>query len=309
MNSTFATTKYAATRLAFANRMKKASAWVREHRKGLSWSTSAAALLALTWVLSQHGGLGALSTARLQHPWLIALAVALWPLNLGLEAWKWRVLSSKVIQRKGEDVQMRGWWAVWREVLAGQTWATLGPLRWADGIGRLALAPEAKLKGQQGAVAFAKGAAAQGWATWCWAIPALFVWDWPVMGAAAIVGVGVGGVLLVRHAVPWVMGLSLVRYAVFALQYLLFLTAFGAISWGQWWTDACPRIAAVWCAVGTLPWPAELGVREAAAAWAFDDNLPAVVASTFGLWLLNRGGSALVGASVVGQMWNSHQSS
>ena len=309
MNSTFATTKYAATRLAFANRMKKASAWVREHRKVLSWSTSIAALLALTWVLSQHGGWGALTIAHLHRPELVALAVALWPLNLGLEAWKWRVMSSKAIQREDEAAQMRGWRTVWREVMAGQTWATLGPLRWADGLGRLALAPESCLKGQQGAVAFAKGAAAQGWATWCWAIPALFMWDWPMLGAAAVLGVVAGGVLLIRNVPTVIMGLSLIRYVVFALQYLLFLTAFGATSWHQWWVDACPRIAAVWCAVGTLPWPAELGVREAAAAWAFDDHLPAVVAATFGLWLLNRGGSALVGAVVVGQMWHSPQSS
>ena len=309
MNSTFVTTKYASTRLAFAGRSKKASSWVREHRKSLSLFTSVAALFALTWVLSQHGGWGALTKARLQHPWLVAVAVALWPMNLGLETWKWRVLSSKVVQRRGDVAQMRGWRSVWREVMGGQTWATVGPLRWADGLGRLALASEAGLKGKQGAMAFAKGAVAQGWATWCWAIPALFAWDWPMLGAMAILGVGAGGLLLIQNAPPVVMGLSLVRYAVFALQYLLFLTAFGAISWGEWWTDACPRIAAVWCAVGSLPWPAELGVREAAAAWAFDDHLPAVVAATFGLWLLNRGGSALVGALVVGQMWHSPQSS
>lgn len=309
MNTTFVTTKYASTRLALANRAKKASAWVREHRKVLSWSTSVAALFALTWVLSQNGGWGALTSARLQHPWLIAIAVTLWPLNLGLEAWKWRVLSSNVVQREGAAAQMRGWRTVWQEVLGGQTWATIGPLRWADGLGRLAMAPECSLKGREGAVAFAKGAAAQGWATWCWAIPALFIWDWPALGAMTMLVVGVGGVLLTRYATPLVMILSLVRYAVFALQYLFFLTAFGATLWNQWWTDACPRIASVWCAVGTLPWPAELGVREAAAAWAFDDHLPAVVAATFGLWLLNRGGSAIVGALVVGQMWHSTQSS
>ena len=308
MNSTFVTTKYASTRLALAGWAKKASSWVREHRKALSILTSVVALLVLSWVLAQQGGWGALTTARLRHPWLVALAVALWPLNLGLEAWKWRVLSSKVVQGEGAPVQWRRWRTVWREVMGGQTWATVGPLRWADGLGRLALAPESRLKGQRGAVAFAKGAAAQGWATWCWAIPALFAWGWPTLGAAVLLGVAAASVLLMRLTPPVVMGLSLIRYAVFALQYLLFLTAFGAIAWGEWWTEACPRIAAVWCAVGTLPWPAELGVREAAAAWAFDNHLPAVVAATFGLWLLNRGGSATVGALVVGRMWHSPHS-
>ena len=305
MNTMFVTTKYAATSLAFAGMVKKASAWVREHRKALSLWTSIASIFALAWILSKQGGWSAFSQTGLSQPWLLAVATMLWPLNLGLETWKWHVLSSKAVNATGHTLQWRGWLVVWREVMAGQTWATVGPFRWADGLGRLALAPEAGLKGKRGAVAFAKGATAQGWATWCWAIPALFAWNWPWMGVATILATAVGGALLMRVTPPLVMALSLGRYAVFALQYLLFLTAFGAVAWEHWWTDACPRIAAVWCAVGTLPWPAELGVREAAAALAFDDNLPAVVAATFGLWLLNRGGSALVGAMVVGRMWHS----
>ena len=77
MNSTFVTTKYASTRLALAGWAKKASSWVREHRKALSILTSVVALLVLSWVLAQQGGWGALITARLRHPWLVALAVAL----------------------------------------------------------------------------------------------------------------------------------------------------------------------------------------------------------------------------------------
>ena len=102
-----------------------------------------------------------------------------------------------------------------------------------------------------------EGRRARGWATWCWAIPALFAWGWPTLGAAVLLGVAAASVLLMRLTPPVVMGLSLIRYAVFALQYLLFLTAFGAIAWGEWWTEACPRIAAVWCAVGTC-----LGLRS-----------------------------------------------
>ena len=134
------------------------------------------------------------------------------------------------------------------------------------------------------------------------------MWDWPMLGAAAVLGVAAGGVLLIRNVPTVIMGLSLMRYAVFALQYLLFLTAFGAISWAPMVGGRMSSHRSGVVRRRHLALARRAGREEAAAAWAFDDHLPAVVAATFGLWLLNRGGSAPVGALVVGQMWHSPQS-
>ena len=281
------------------------SPWVREHRRALSWSTAVVALLALTWMLEQHGGWVSLFDASVDQPWMLAIAVALLPANLGLEAWKWRHLSSNARVGDETDLAQRPWSEVWPEVLGGQTWALLGPFRLADGIGRLALCRNPKLRGKLGAGAFARGAAAQGWATWAWMAPAMFIWQWHVMGMGLLVFVGITGFALLRHTSLTTMALSAARYVVFAVQYLLCLSSFGAIIWQDWWTEGYPRIAAIWCAVGTLPWPAELGLREAVATWAFDENIPAVVAATFMLWLLNRCIPAFLGLAFVGDMWRS----
>ena len=47
----------------------------------------------------------------------------------------------------------------------------------------------------------------------------------------------------------------------------------------------------------SVPWPTELGLRELAATWAFDDHIPAVVAATFVVWLCNRAVPATLGCS------------
>ena len=301
MNKTAVLTKYASLRLALEPAAKKASAWVRGHRRTLSWMTSLAALSGLTWTLSQHGGWASLSETTLAHWPFLAVALLLWPVNMGLEAWKWRRLTSDALE---SDV-MRTWAVAWKEVLVGQTWALLGPFRLADGAGRLSAVNDGRLRGAAGAKAYAVSALSQGWATWCWAVPALCLvgQEW----AAACLGLMVG---VVARWIPvsfhWSVGvLSLVRYAAFAFQYLLMLSAWNVFHPMQWASQGFPRIAAVWCAVGSIPWPAELGVREAAAAWVFDDHLPGVVAATFALWLLNRVGSALLGLIWVGQAWPS----
>ena len=301
MNKTAVSTKYASLRQALEPTAKKASAWVRGHRRALSWMTSLVAFVGLTWTLSNHGGWASLSKATLARGHCLAIAALLWPVNIGLEAWKWRRLTSDALASGG----MRTWAVAWKEVLVGQTWALLGPFRLADGVGRLSAANDRRLKGTAGAKAFAVGAMSQGWATWCWAIPALCLvgHGW----AAACLGLIVGALARwIPMSFHWSVGvLSLVRYATFALQYLLMLSAWNVLHPVQWVAHGFPRIAAVWCAVGSIPWPAELGVREAAAAWVFDDNLPGVVSATFALWLLNRVGSALLGFIWVGQAWPS----
>lgn len=288
MNAAFVTTKYVALKEAWRPAAEKASAWVREHRATLSWATTCASVAAVIAVLVSHGGWEAMAQTRVAVPWHLGAVLALWPVNLALEVAKWRTLS-----RNGSS---RHWVEAWREVLAGQTWALLGPFRLADGAGRLVASRANHLSAAAGAKAFARGAAAQGWATWAWAVPALVVWGNHAAAAALGLAAAVSSLVLVRAgAGPAVLALSALRYAVFALQYLLCLTGWGALTTDLMWTEGFPRIAAVWCAVSTLPWPAELGVREAAATWVFDDQLPDVVVATFVLWVINRVGSAALG--------------
>ena len=305
MSKASVSTKYASFRQGLNPLLEKASAWIREHRRLLSWGTTFVAMVCLSWLLSTHGGWTALGEAKLVHGGHFVLAMTLWPLNMGLEAWKWRCLSSDAL---GRDVQ-RPWAVVWKEVLVGQTWALLGPFRLADGAGRLSATDDSRLQSVAGAKAFAMGAASQGWATWFFAIPALGLMGLGVYaGALGVLIAGVGWWLSWSFH-PSVAILSLLRYATFAVQYLSMLSAWNVLESQQWLFEGFPRIAAVWCAVGSLPWPAELGVREAVAAWVFDDHLPEVVAATFALWLLNRVGSALLGLPWVGRAWSTRNGS
>ena len=289
MNTAFVSTKYATWKEAAMPWLKKASAWVREHRRALSWTTSLAALTGVGAVIASHGGWAALVQSKVVMPGCLALVFALWPLNLGLEVAKWHELT------KGETV--RAWREAWREVLAGQTWAFLGPFRLADGAGRLAASRSGRLRSVEGTKAFGWGAAAQGWATWAWAVPALAMWGWHVSSAVLLAIVAASGAFFIQGGAGWrVLALSLTRYAVFAAQFLLCLMSWGALNPDNVWNEGFPRIAAVWCAVSSLPWPAELGVREAAATWAFDERLPQVVVATLVLWLINRAGSAVLGS-------------
>ena len=273
-----------------------AGAWMKRHRRALTGWTTAAGVGVLAWQVRSHGGWEALPAVAVTRPSAAWLAVALWPLNLGLEALKWRLLKARHLD--GDT----GWRTAVREVLVGQTWALLGPFRLADGAGRwAAMAPETRPKAV--ALAFGWGAAAQGWATWTFACVALMVWGWPGAAALGLAVCGAAGVWMARRGASGaVLAASGLRYAVFALQYIACLVAVNVVPWEQAWAEAFPRVAAVWCALHSIPWPVELGMREAAATLVFDQNLPAVVVATFGVWLLNRAGSAAVGAAVGARM-------
>ena len=184
---------------------------------------------------------------------------------------------------------------VWKEVLVGQTWALLGPFRLADGAGRLATVDDPRLKSAAGAKAFALGAASQGWATWFFAVPALALAGFGV--CAGMLGLMIAlvgrGLSLSFHGS--VAALSLLRYITFATQYLLMLSAWNVLEPDPVdFLGVSPNCRGVVCG-GVHPLSAELGVREAMAAWVFDAQLPGVVAATFALWLVNRVGSAALG--------------
>ena len=292
MNKVFVSTKYASTVKAWAPFVQKASSWLRGNQTALSWGTTGVAFIVLMVMLHRHHW-SAFRDVELIAPFLLFWMVLLWPVNLCLEVAKWRTLT----RIKGKH---RRWDDAWKEVLVGQSWAFLGPFRISDGAGRLAATRDHALIGKQGLAAFGRGAIAQGWATWVCAIPAMWMVGWEQMAmVACLLAIASGWAMLAwMKLAPIVMMFSAMRYVVFASQYLLCLVAWGALPSHAALTDGYPRIASIWCAIHSLPWPSELGVREAAAAWAFDVSLPAVVSATFFLWFVNRGCSALVGAVV-----------
>lgn len=279
-------TKYARERETLTRVVRKASSTLGEHRRSLSLATSVAGLAGLAWVMAQHGGWHAWQQVGLASPWALALAVALWPANMGLEVAKWSILKAHHVPTTGNA-------SPWREVLVGQTAALLAPTRLADGAGRL-MAWQTDQR--HGAVAFGWGAAAQGWATWTMAVPALVIAGLPWPAVALGVACALAARLSFRtHAHRTVAGLSLMRFAVFALQCLACLVAFGALMPGDALVDGYPRIAAMWCALASIPWPVELGAREWMATLAFDERLPSVVMGMLALWLINRAFSAFAG--------------
>ena len=241
MRRSFYPTKYASLREALSPRFEKASSWVREHRRLLSWVTTLVAVAGLTWTLSAHGRWASLTEATLTHASWLVMAVLLWPLNLGLEAWKWRRLSSDAL----DSGTSRSWTVVWKEVLVGQTWALLGPFRLADGAGRLATVDDPRLKSAAGAKAFALGAASQGWATWFFAVPALALAGFGLCAGMLGLVIALVGRWLSMSFHGSVAALSLLRYVTFATQYLLMLSAWNVLDP----TSGFPRVSPHRCGV------------------------------------------------------------
>lgn len=279
-------TKYAREIENWTHRQHKASAWLREHRKALTWATSLAGLAGVSWVLAHHGGWAALRHCSVEKPWALLLMVMLGPWNLGIEVTKWRILKRHHVP---DSNRHNPWW----EVMVGQAAAFAGPFRVGDGVGRIAHWSEGK---RQGVVAFGWGALAQGWATWMMAVPALALAGFPLAsGALGLATLGFAAWTFRSRAHRAVVAWSLVRYAVFAGQFLASLVAFGALPLSDIGRVGYPKVAALWCAISSIPWPAELGAREWLATAMFDTQLPSVVLATLAVWVWNRAVPAGIG--------------
>lgn len=272
---------------------KKVQPWLQRHKRALSWGTTLLALAAMTHVLASHGGWASLSHVHVVHPGWLACTVALVPLNFALEVAKWRRL--KLVHLAHTPKHLHTWRASWHEVLKGQAWSVLGPSRVVDGVGRVAHmgSPE---HAKEAAKAFGVGGLSQGMVTYAMGVPALWMLGQPswslALGTTVVAAlVWTGSRRSWREALAW----SASRYAVFASQYLACLVAMGALALQDAWSEGFPRIAGVWCVTTSVPWPTELGLRELAATWAFDDDIPAVVAATFVVWLCNRAVPATLG--------------
>lgn len=277
-----------------------------------------------------------LSQQWLQQPAWLLLALGLLPLNLGLEAAKWRCLlrSQGLTCARGE---------AFGAILAGAATGLFTPNRLGDYAGRLLhLPPGHRLwaavhtfvcRIAQMAITLLLGALALGWlATTSPHLPPWLAVSYPVWlglasGLALLAAVGFAwpqpfqhllrrmplrGALLLRaqealacvpvRTLRRVWGLSLLRGAVFTAQYAALLLAFG----GQMGGPLALALASITLLLKSLAPSvtlAELGVRESVALAVMslaDMPAPVIVAATFALFLINLILPALGGLLVIG---------
>jgi len=280
-----------------------------------------------------HAAWGALHAALASAPtWFWPLMLAMAGLNWGLEAIKWRRLVAEV------EVMSLG--RALTATLAGTAVALVTPNRTGEVAGRvLFLAPDRRWRGGVatvlgamaqftatlllGAIAFLWWHAASG-------LPAAVPPGWgpgPVVAALLLACASLGlylrpglvhrGVarlpLLRRLAGPAevlhrfrtpdlmaVLGLSIARYAVFWLQYVVFLVVLAGMAW-QGALVAVPVIYLVSTLVPTMLL-SELGVRGSVAVALLLPlgGAPALVLlASFGVWALNLALPAAAGAVVM----------
>ena len=291
---------------------------------------TAAALAYIAWMLAHHGiwSDGAALTKLLQPaaPVFFAGLVLGLPLNIALETAKWRAMTA---------TPCAPWSKSAREVLIGTTFALVTPNRIGDAAARVALLPASQRAQGATAWAVGAWAQA-GWTwtlgTAAWWAYTWFDWTSGVDLPTATV-FSIGGALVAATLVWWALPsllqmrlprrwhdrlaerwgtvkteeaknhrrnqiiLSGLRYAVFATQFACAVAAWGgAFSWETYGTIAVVYLGNMVVPTAAL---AELGVREALiVAWAqpVGDALPALVAATFAVWVVNLGLPALVGS-------------
>lgn len=269
-----------------------------------------------------------LTTIRAWSPGFILTAVLLLPLNLGLEAWKWRALLLPYLPGIT-------WWRAATSVLAGIAASVVTPNRLGEYPGRMLrldrfspyrLVTAAVLGSLSQLVAlFLWGAAAAGW----YAVqhPA-----WWTVSGALLSGAGAGLAILFflryeqwipklarirplrRYAVlgrslgrpdlrrqAGILAWSVLRFAVFTTQFWLLLRGAGVplpLLGGMllcvlffWLMAVVPSIAL-----------AEIGIRGGVALFLFSPFTPdriGILAATLALWLLNLAVPSLLGALVL----------
>jgi hypothetical protein len=255
-----------------------------------------------------------------------AALLAMVALNWGIEAAKWRWMVA--------PVERLGYGRALSATLAGTTTGLLTPNRTGEPVGRvLFLAPENRW---QGGFATVLGSIAQFTTTVVLGAAAFLWWHAPdasLAGIAAsvlsIVGAAIalvfffrprliGGVLVrLPGSRRWggasamlgaytfsqlfaVLLVSMARYAVFAVQYMLLLNALAGLSWA----DAARAVPVIYLFTTLVPTMllSELGVRGsvAVALLAPLGGPPALVLlASFGVWAANIALPAAVGALVL----------
>ena len=296
----------------------------------IRYLVTAAALAYIFWMLAHHGiwSDGAALTALMQPvaPVFFAGLVLGLPLNVALETAKWRTLTA----RPGTP-----WSKSLREVLVGTTFALITPNRVGDAAARVALlSPPDRARGAQAWAIGAWAQAGWTWTlgTAAWWAHGWLDWDvgieltrttahligWMLVGASMawwllplLLQAGMPDRWRSRLAERWgalqsqrssgerrgQIVLSGLRYVVFASQFACALAAWGfEFSWATYGTIAVVYLGNMVVPTAAL---AELGVREALmVAWVQPTGgaLPALVAATFAVWVINLGLPALAGS-------------
>ena len=274
-------------------------------------------------------GMHVLEALRRPGAWSPALLLALlglMVLNWGLEARKWQVLVRRV--------QPIGWWRAFTATIAGTSIGAITPNRVGEFAGRvLFLEPGHRI---EGAFATLLGSIAQFVTTLlfgaCAAI-ALLIGAGPgsalPMQALTWSAVAVGGVATVLYFEPALLGrvlllwpflrrferhvrvlesfgrpmllhvflLSVLRYAVFTVQFVVVLAVFA----GSPWEASLPAVPLVFLVTTLVPTTVltEIGVRgSAAVAFLPGDPLGLTLATTL-LWVVNLLLPAAVGSLLV----------
>ena len=262
-----------------------------------------------------------ISSSLAKHPALIATAILLMPLNWMLESRKWRLLNFNFLSLRKVDSL--------KAVLAGTYLSLFTPNRIGDMAGRVFLTPPAARK--KAATASFYGSVSQLTITiLLGSIAAFFIFAEGGGFEAtlfALLLVTIAALVIVyfnlekiskklfsilpkkwnveksfhtsfdKPVAAKTLLLSFLRYAVFATQFVILLTAFGVeLSFAKLYTG----IAVIYLVSAVVPTAllGELGIRESVAIFVFGfwTNEPAgIFAATFALWAINLVVPAIVG--------------
>jgi uncharacterized membrane protein YbhN (UPF0104 family) len=254
------------------------------------------ALLALAYLVDQIEWGPLVASARGAQPVWIAAALALMPLNIGLEAYRWHLLVRRLAPETPYSASLAA-------VLSGYPLGLVTPARAGDYVGRALYLPY-EHKGELMALTFAERMATLA-CTLLAGLAAMIPFlrsqtdlpgaAWATLFAAAALGTA-GFVLLLLHprlghrvldvALPFrpvrralavldrfdrhdarrLLGLSAVRYGVFSLQFVLLVFAFEP---GAAWLPVMMGVALVFFAKSAIPsfTLGDLGIREGAAVF------------------------------------------
>ncbi len=283
----------------------------------------------LRWADREGAALWVKWTAAPWHPeWLLA-ALGLSVINLWVEQWKWRWTFRGVFAMSAMDA--------WRGYLMGAAVSLLTPNRWGEYSGRLLAMPRKYwVAGLAGG--FLNGAAAAAvvfvWggmgaffvppvvSRWGGRFKAVEEWQWMAAGLVVMTVVVLALMrwmpsllqwfarqwertawmiarLLHRRTAAIVLGLTMVRFAVYSFQLYAFLRAVdvhipGPAAWGLipsffFWQSILPTVS-----VSEVPVRAVVGAALFV-PYAGAEALPAVALATTMLWVVNVGVPGVVG--------------
>lgn len=252
------------------------------------------------------------------NPWIAGAALALLPLNIGLEAYRWW----RLVRRVNPVVRFRD---ALRAVVGSYPLGLLTPVRVGDYVGRAMLLRSIR-PGQSAALTFAERMATLAWCLIAGLLataPFLSRFEaesplWTTLIGASLVGVVllVAGILfpgearrIIAAVLPFrpvrkafsafgkipagesvlLLFLSGIRYAVFSFQFVLLIQALAP---GVTWSEAWIGVALVYFAKSVIPQVTlgDLGIREGASVFflgAYGVAEAAALEASLGVFVIN----------------------